>query len=141
MTDLSQRLAAVLAEVLTVNEEADGALTVSHDGTLASLRTVSIADGLELVSLNQVLAWDLPLTKKLRDRVTERAQNSQFGTVVLVEKSDQGADQAAAKTADVLLRYNFPGAGLADDALRILVLLVLDAGAETGRAVTAISAR
>jgi hypothetical protein len=30
----------------------------------------------------------------------------------------------------VMLRYNFPGAGLTDDALRTLILLVLDSGAQ-----------
>jgi hypothetical protein len=33
-----------------------------------------------------------------------------------------------------MLRYNFPGAGLTDDALRTLILLVLDTGAEIRRA-------
>ena len=47
------------------------------------------------------------------------------------------AGKGAAKTADVMLRYNFPGAGLADDALRTLILLVLDTGAEIRRSLTA----
>ena len=62
-----------------------------------------------------------------------------LGTVVLVEKlveapvngsSSKGATRrvAAKKTADVLLRYNFPAAGLSDDALRTLILLVLATG-------------
>jgi hypothetical protein len=38
---------------------------------------------------------------------------------------------------DVMLRYNFPGGGLTDDALRTLILLVLDTGAEIRRALTA----
>jgi hypothetical protein len=33
----------------------------------------------------------------------------------------------------VMLRHNFPGSGLTDDALRTLVLLVLDSGAELRR--------
>ena len=47
--------------------EDDGALTVHYDGTIASLRVVAIAEGLELVSLTQILAWDLPLDAKLAD--------------------------------------------------------------------------
>ena len=47
--------------VLPVREEDDGALTVHHDDTFASLRVVTIAEDLEMVSLTQILAWDLPL--------------------------------------------------------------------------------
>jgi hypothetical protein len=47
--------------------------------------------------------------------------------VTLVEKG---------KSADVILRYNFPGNGLNDEALRTLILMVLDKGAEIRRAVT-----
>ena len=52
---LVERLAATLGEVATVVEEDDGALTVSQDGTVASLRVVSIAEDLEMVSLTQLL--------------------------------------------------------------------------------------
>lgn len=122
MTALPDRLAAVLAEVLAVDAEPDGALTVHHGGTLASLRVVPIAADLELVSLTQILGWDLPLTSQLRTRAAEQAARSQLGTVTLVEKDDE--------SADVMLRYNFPGSGLTDDALRTLVLLVLTKGVD-----------
>lgn len=122
MAEPADRLATVLAAVLAVDAEPDGALTVHHDGTLASLRVVPITDELELVSLTQILAWDLRLTKKLREQVAEQARLSQLGTVTLVEKDS--------KTADVMLRYNFPGSGLTDDALCTLVLLVLAKGVD-----------
>ena len=38
------------------------------------------------------------------------------------------------KVADVMLRYNFPAAGLTDDALRTLILMVLSAGADVREA-------
>ena len=50
-------------------KEDDGALTVHHDDTFASLRVVTIAEGLEMVSLTQILAWDLPLDNEIRDKV------------------------------------------------------------------------
>lgn len=142
MPSLQERLASILRDVLPVEDEADGALTVRHDGTFASLRVVNIAEGLDLVSLTQILAWDLPLTKKVSDLVAKQAHHSNFGTVTLVQKVSDKAVQrnsgkGAAKTADVMLRYNFPGAGLADDALRTLILLVLDTGAEIRRTLTA----
>jgi hypothetical protein len=137
MPSLQERLALILGEILSVAEESDGALTVRHDGTFASLRVVSIVEDLDLVSLTQVLAWDLPLTKKIRDRVAEQARNTQLGTVALVEKvSEAAAKRNSGKAADVMLRYNFPGAGLTDDALRTLILMVLDKGAEIRRALT-----
>ncbi|BCO35428.1 hypothetical protein BMW24_003685 [Mycobacterium heckeshornense] len=137
MPSLQERLASVLRDVLPVEEEPDGALTIRHDGTFASLRVVSIVEDLDLVSLTQVLVWDLPLNKKIRDRVAEHAQGVQLGSLAVVEKiSDTTAKRNSGKTADVMLRYNFPGAGLTDDALRTLILMVLDTGAEIRRALT-----
>ncbi len=120
MPSLQERLASILRDVLALQEETDGALTVHHDGTIASLRVVNIAEGLDLVSLTQILAWDLPLTKKLSDQVAKQARDSNFGSVSLIEKVNDKAVQrnsgkGAAKNADVMLRYNFPGAGLTDD--------------------------
>jgi hypothetical protein len=132
---LQERLAAVLDDVVAVEEEPDGALTVRHGGTIASLRVVNIVEDLDLVSLTQVLAWDLPLSKKISDQVAKLARDSNFGSVTLTEKVNEKAVQrnsgrGAAKSADVMLRYNFPGGGLTDDALRTMILLVLDAGAQ-----------
>jgi hypothetical protein len=138
MSSLQERLTAVLGEILPVEEEPDGALTVRHDHTFASLRVVTIADGLDLVSLTQILAWDLPLDTKIRARVAEHAHNTLLGTVSLVDKGGvAAAKKNSKKTADVMLRYNFPGAGLTDDALRTLILMVLSAGADVRRALLA----
>ena len=133
---LSERVAAVLEEILPVQHEDDGALTVHHDETFASLRVVTIAEDLDMVSLTQVLAWDLPLDSKLRAKVAKHAHDTLLGTVSLVEKSE-GAKRNSKKTADVLLRYNFPAIGLTDDALRTLILMVLATGADVRRALVA----
>ncbi len=46
------RLVAAIAEaLLPVTREDDGAVTVHHDGTFASLRVVSVGEGLDMVSL------------------------------------------------------------------------------------------
>jgi hypothetical protein len=134
MPSLEDRLASVLGDVLRVEQEPDGGLTVHHEGTFASLQVVTIVEGLDLVSLTQIVAWDLPLTKKISDQVAAHARDTNFGAVTLVEKvadkaAQRNSGKGAAKTADVMLRYNFPGAGLTDDALRTLILLVLDSGA------------
>lgn len=128
MATLQERLLNVLSEVLPVAAESDGALTVHHGGTIASLRVVPITEDLELVSLTQMVAWDLVSNKKIRDGVTEQARSTLLGSVTLVEKPG--------KSADVILRYNFPGNGLNDEALRTLILMVLDKGSEIRRAVT-----
>jgi hypothetical protein len=138
MPSLQERLLTVLSEVLSVEEESDGALTVRHAGTIASLRVVTITDDLDLVSLTQILAWDLPLTKKVRDRVAEQAHGTLLGSVAVVEKVGETIPKRnSGKTADVMLRYNFPGSGLSDDALRTLILMVLDKGAEIRNALAA----
>ncbi|HUM00505.1 MAG TPA: hypothetical protein VLU24_14070 [Mycobacterium sp.] len=124
---LQQRLFDVLDGVVSIREEDDGALTVQHDGTLASLRVVSIAEGLELISLSQILAWDVPLDRRIRAKIAEHARTTMLGTVTLIEKKRVG---------EVLLRYNFPGGGLSDDALRTLILLVLSTGADVRRALS-----
>jgi hypothetical protein len=93
---------------------------------------MTIAEGLDMVSLTQVVAWDLPVDTKMRNKVARHAHDTQLGTVSLVEKTT-GAKRNSKKVGDVLLRYNFPGAGLTDDALRTLILLVLGAGTEIRR--------
>jgi hypothetical protein len=136
--ELPERVAAVLDGVLPLTHEPDGAITVRHDETLASLRVVTIAEGLELVSLTQVLAWDVPLDAKLRAAVADHAHRTLLGTISLAAKGvtdvASRAKRNSKKTADVLLRYNFPAAGLSDEALRTLILMVLGAGADVRRA-------
>ena len=137
MPSLQEQLLTVLSEVLPVDEESDGALTVRHAGTIASLRVVTITEDLDLVSLTQIVAWDLVLTKKIRDSVTEQSHSTLLGTVALVEKAgDAPTKRNSGKAADVVLRYNFPGGGLSDEALRTLILMVLDKGAEIRRVLT-----
>jgi hypothetical protein len=149
MSTLLERLTSALGEVTTLVEESDGALTVTVDGLVASLRVVTIAEGLEMVSLTQPLAWDLPLNNKIRERVAELASRTMLGTVALVEKAADGPPapangssarttrkSAAKRLADVMLRYNFPAAGLTEDALRTLILVVLTTGADVRRSLT-----
>ena len=128
MTELAERVKAVLDGVLPYEEEDDGALTVHHDHTFASLRVVNIADDLDMVSLTQIVAWDLALDNEIRDKVAHLAHDTVLGTVSLAEQVSGGG------VADVTLRYNFPAAGLPDDALRTLIVMVLSTGADIRRA-------
>ena len=128
--ELADRLRVVIEGVWPFEEEDDGALTVHHDHTFASLRVVTIAEGLEMVSLTQILAWDLPLDNEIRDKVGRLAHDTVLGTVSLAEQVAGGG------TADVTLRYNFPAAGLTDEALQTLVMMVLSTGADLRKALT-----
>ena len=122
MPSLQERLLTVLSEVLPVDEESDGALTVHHDGTIASLRVVTISEDLDLVSLTQIVAWDLVLTKKIRDSVAEQSRPTCWDRWRWWRRPAAGSTKRnSSKSADVLLRYNFPGGGLSDEALRTLV--------------------
>jgi hypothetical protein len=122
--ELADRLRAVVEGVWPFEEEDDGALTVHHDHTFASLRVVAIAEGLEMVSLTQILAWDLPLDNDIRDKVSRLAHDTVLGTVSLAEQVAGGG------SADVTLRYNFPAAGLTDEALHTLLMIVLSTGVD-----------
>jgi hypothetical protein len=122
--ELADRLRAVVEGVWPFEEEDDGALTVHHDHTFASLRVVAIAEGLEMVSLTQILAWDLPLDNDIRDKVSRLAHDTVLGTVSLAEQVAGGG------SADVTLRYNFPAAGLTDEALHTLLMMVLSTGVD-----------
>ena len=125
--ELADRLRTVLDDVLPYEVEDDGAITVHHDHTFASLRVVTIAEDLDMVSLTQILMWDLPLDNEIRDKVAQLAHDTVLGTVSLAEQAARGG------VADVTLRYNFPAAGLTDEALRTLIVMVLSAGADMRR--------
>ncbi len=127
---LADRMRAALDGVLPYQEEDDGALTVHHDHTFASLRVVAIADDLEMVSLTQIVAWDLPLDNDIRGKVAHLANSTVLGTVSLAEQV------AGGDVGDVTLRYNFPAAGLTDHALQTLIMMVLSVGADARRELT-----
>jgi hypothetical protein len=126
--DLAERLRVVLDGVLPFEEEEDGALTVHHEHTFASLRAVTIGEGLDMVSLTQIVAWDLRLDNDIRDKVSRLAHDTVLGTVSLAEQVVGGS------VADVTLRYNFPAEGLSDEALQTLIVMVLSAGADVREA-------
>jgi hypothetical protein len=121
---LADRLRTVLDGVLPCEEEDDGALTVHHEHTFASLRVVAIAEDLEMISLTQILAWDMQLDNEIRAKVAQLAHDTVLGTVSLAEHV------AGGDVADVTLRYNFPAAGLTDEALQTLIVMVLSAGVD-----------
>jgi ABC-type methionine transport system permease subunit len=85
---------------------------------------VAIADDLEMISLTQILAWDLALDNEIRAKVAQLAHGTVLGTVSLAEQVAGGG------VGDVTLRYNFPAAGLTDEALQTLIMMVLSTGVD-----------
>ena len=111
---------------------------MQHDGTFASLRVVTIAEGLDLVSLTQILAWDLPLDAKLRAAVAEHAAQHAAGHGVAGDKSGhkevRPGEAQLQEGRGCAAALQLSGRGLTDEALRTLILMVLATGADVRRA-------
>ncbi|MFF0529624.1 YbjN domain-containing protein [Nocardia amikacinitolerans] len=115
--ELQARAGACLDQYdIDVRVDPEGSLGFEYEGALCSLRAVNLAPGLDVVSMTCVLAWDRPLKPQLHKRVAERNNNLQFGSLTVIGHG---------KLADVILRYTFPAAGLDDQALTTMLLLVL----------------
>ncbi|QNG18427.1 hypothetical protein G4H71_01515 [Rhodococcus triatomae] len=120
---LQQRAADVLAKYVDVGTAEDGSLSFDYAGALCSVTAVHLSDGLDVLSMTCVLAWDRPISATLHKKVAERNGAVQFGSISAFGHG---------RYLDVVLRYAFPAAGLDEDALTTMLLLVL-AGADTAR--------
>ena len=120
---LQRRAIVALTPFVDFTANDDGSVSFSYEGALCSLRAVTLSPGLDVLSLTCVLAWDRPLGAKLVKRVADRNDALQFGSISVIGNG---------KLADVVMRYTFPAAGLADDALATMLLLVLS-GAQLSR--------
>lgn len=105
-----------LTHFVAVADTDDGSLGFEYAGALCSLRAVTLAPGLDVLALTAVLAWDRPASTTLHKRVAEKNSALQFGLVSVITRG---------RLADVILRYTFPAAGLTDEALTTMLLLVL----------------
>jgi len=131
VTTLRERIGTALAPFVDVRtptapENGDGSFGFDYGAVPFALQVVTLTEGLDVVSVTGVLAWDLPLDAQVRSRVAAAADALQFGSVHLIERD---AD------ADVVLRYSFPATGLNDTALTTMLLLVLDGAADARGAV------
>lgn len=119
--------AAATARLLTAAKEAlenyhdvhvddDGALTFRHSDVPCAVQAMQLAEGLTVLSLTCVVAWDLPPTDELAQSVAERAGQGLFGTLGVV-RTERGMD--------VTLRYAFPAEGMAATPLGTLLMLVV----------------
>ncbi|GAB2971281.1 YbjN domain-containing protein [Actinosynnema sp. NPDC050801] len=129
MTDLD---AKVTAELLTAAREAlemfhevhvddDGALSFQHAEVPCAVQAMRLAEGLTVLSLTCVVAWDLPDDGKLAVSAAERAGQGLFGTLGVV-RTERGMD--------VTLRYAFPAEGLKPEPLSTLLMLVVSTASQ-----------
>ena len=124
--------AVTTAQLLTVAREAlerypdvhvddDGALTFRHGDVPCALQGMQLAEGLAVLSLTCVVAWDLPDSPNLASSAAERAGEGLFGTLGVVH-TDRGMD--------VTLRYTFPASGLNATAMGTLLMLVVSTASQ-----------
>ena len=108
----------LLAEV---HVDDDGALTFRHSEVPCAVQAMQLADGLTVLSLTYVVAWDLPQSDRLAQSAAERAGQGLFGTLGVV-RTERGMD--------VTLRYAFPAEGMDPAPLGTLLMLVVSTGSQ-----------
>lgn len=124
--------AATTAELLTAAKEAletyldvhvddDGALTFRHADVPCAVQAMQLAEGLTVLSLTCVVAWDLPQDDHLAVSAAERAGQGLFGTLGVV-RTERGMD--------VTLRYAFPAHGMDPAPLGTLLMLVVSTASQ-----------
>jgi hypothetical protein len=104
-----------------VHVDDDGALTFRHGEVPCALQGMQLAEGLAVLSLTCVVAWDLPDSPRLASSAAERAGEGLFGTLGVVH-TERGLD--------VTLRYTFPASGLNVAAMGTLLMLVVSTASQ-----------
>jgi len=106
---------AALEPYYAIHRDDDGALSFLHGEVPCALQAMQLAEGLTMLSLTCVVAWDLPDNSRLAVSAAERAGQGLFGTLGIV-RTERGMD--------VTLRYAFPADGMAETPLSTLLMLV-----------------
>ncbi|HVL84015.1 MAG TPA: hypothetical protein VM367_06970 [Pseudonocardia sp.] len=107
---------AALERYHDVEADDDGALTFAHSGVLCVVQGLELEEGLPVLNLTCVVAWDLPEDVDVPTRVALGAGEGLFGTPRVI-RGERGWD--------VTLRYAFPASGLDDKAMGTLLMLVV----------------
>lgn len=119
--DLLTKAREALEQYHDVRVDSDGALTFRHSEVPCAVHAMNLADGLTVLSLTCVVAWDLPDDPALAVSAAERAGEGLFGTLGVVH-TDRGMD--------VTLRYAFPADGLDLAPLGTLLMLVVSTASQ-----------
>lgn len=99
-----------------VTVDDDGALTFAHGGVLCVVQGMELEEGLPVLNLTCVVAWDLSLDTDVPTRVAMGAGEGLFGTPRVIRGQ---------KGWDVTMRYAFPAVGLDEKAMGTLLMLVV----------------
>ncbi|MEU3622323.1 hypothetical protein BS329_33845 [Amycolatopsis coloradensis] len=110
-----------LERYLEVRVDDDGALTFSHADVPCVIQATRLAEGLTVLSLTCVVAWDLPDDPAIAASAAERAGQGLFGTLGVV-RSEKGID--------ITLRYAFPAEGMSASPLGTLLMLVVSTASQ-----------
>jgi hypothetical protein len=132
MTQEAAKEAAVTAELLSAAKQAletfhdvhvddDGALTFRHAEVPCAVQAMQLAEGLTVLSLTCVVAWDLEPSDRLAKSAAERAGQGLFGTLGVIH-TERGMD--------VTLRYAFPAQGMDAAPLGTLLMLVVSTASQ-----------
>jgi hypothetical protein len=97
----------------------DGALSFRHGDVPCAVQGMELAEGLTVLSLTCVVAWDL--VGDVAVWVAERAGQGLFGTLGVI---------ASERGTDVMLRYAFPADGLEPEPLSTLLMLVVSTASQ-----------
>ncbi|GHH59942.1 YbjN domain-containing protein [Lentzea cavernae] len=103
-----------------VSVDDDGALSFRHGDVPCAVQGMELAEGLTVLSLTVVVAWDLP--GDVAVWVAERAGQGLFGTLGVIQSERGGTD--------VMLRYAFPADGLKPEPLSTLLMLVVSTASQ-----------
>lgn len=104
-----------------VHVDDDGALSFLHGEVPCAVQAMQLAEGLTMLSLTCVVAWDLPDDPALAVSAAERAGQGLFGTLGVVH-TERGMD--------VTLRYAFPADGMDESPLSTLLMLVVSTASQ-----------
>jgi hypothetical protein len=119
--DLLTKARTALEAFHDVHVDDDGALTFRHVDVPCAVQAMQLAEGLTVLSLTCVVAWDLPDDPNLARSAAERAGQGLFGTLGVVH-TERGMD--------VTLRYAFPAEGVSASALGTLLMLVVSTASQ-----------
>jgi len=118
---------AALERYHEVRVDDDGALSFAHGGVVAFVQGTELEEGLPVLNLTCVVAWDLSLDSDVPSQVALGVGEGLFGTPRVV-RGEHGWD--------VTLRYAFPAAGLDEKAMGTLLMLVVGSASSMRSALT-----
>jgi hypothetical protein len=119
---------AALERFHDVTVDDDGALTFAHGGVVCALQGLELEEGLPVLNLTCVVAWDLPAESDIPTRVALGAGEGLFGTPRVIRGQNGW---------DVTLRYAFPASGLDEKAMGTLLMLVVSSASSMRTELTA----